>query len=160
LHAGPAIDAQSVSTALECRNDFQFRQETDMWSKATISIKVGALLLAGAWHGGALAAEPAARSPDVRQKTVHFEDLRIDRPAGAAVLYRRIRHAAEQVCGDPNSTDSHLPSPSRRSCVAAAVDRAVAAVDQPALTAYYREHDHAAQLGLRLSSAGSRAAGE
>ncbi|HEX3847902.1 MAG TPA: UrcA family protein [Steroidobacteraceae bacterium] len=138
-----------------------------MWHKTTISIKAAAaaVLLAGAWQGEALAAGQAAApaSADVRQVTVHFGDLRIDRPAGAGALYRRIRHAAESVCGDPNSPDSHLPSPSRNACVAGAVERAVAAVDQPALTAYYRDHGRSgdrSRVGVRLSSVASKSAGE
>jgi UrcA family protein len=35
--------------------------------------------------------------------TVRYSDLNLDTQAGAAALYQRIRHAAEQVCGKAHS---------------------------------------------------------
>ena len=112
-----------------------------MSSKAGILIRVAVLLLAGAWQCDVLAAAPKSlAAEDVNQTTVHFDDLNVDHPAGAAVLYRRIQHAAVRVCGDPQLPGSRFESRVWRRCVTQAVDRAVVALDRPALTAYYREH--------------------
>lgn len=126
-----------------------------MSSKAGIWASAAMLLLAAASQGGALAAD--SKDPtygDVGQTTVHFEDLNVDRPAGAAVLYRRIKGAAVRVCGEPKVTGSFMISKYWRSCVADAVDRAVLAVDRPALTAYHRVHtpfDEKASSALTVS---------
>jgi len=128
-----------------------------MSSKAGIWINAAVLLLAGAWQCDALAA--ASKAPaagDVDQTTVHFDDLNLDRPAGAAVLYRRIRHAAERVCGDPQLTGSRIVSPSWGSCVAQAVDRAVVALDRPALTAYHHGHTTPSEEALTTFAASSQ----
>jgi UrcA family protein len=112
-----------------------------MSSKAGIWINAAVLLLAGAWQCDAIAAaSQAPAAGDVKQTTVHFDDLNVDRPAGAAVLYRRIRNAAESVCGDPQAPGSRMISRFWLSCVAQAVDRAVVTLDRPALTAYHRVH--------------------
>jgi UrcA family protein len=110
-----------------------------MSTKVRIWIYAAVLVTAAACRDDALAA--ASKVPpagDVGQITVRFGDLNLDQPAGAAILYRRIRHAAEQVCGDPVSPGSLIPSQFWRSCVAQAIERSVIAVDRPALTAYYR----------------------
>ena len=110
-----------------------------MSSKASIWINVAVALIAGAWQVDAAAADAPA-SADVNRATVHFADLDVNHAAGAAVLYGRIRYAAQEVCGDPHLPGSHMISRSWQSCVADAVNRAVVAVDRPAVTAYYRLH--------------------
>ena len=110
-----------------------------MSRKARILMNAAAVLLAGAWQYDAAAAGAPA-SADEKRITVRFGDLNVDHAAGAAVLYRRILFAAQDVCGDPRLPGSHLISPSWSSCVEQAIDRAVVAVDRPALTAYYRLH--------------------
>jgi UrcA family protein len=117
------------------------RQEMSMSSKASIWASAALMSVAAAWQSDTLAAASnAPAAGDVEQTTVQFGELNLDRPEGAAVLYRRIRHAAERVCGEPKITGSRIISPNWRSCVAKAVDRAVLAVDRPALTAYHRGH--------------------
>ncbi|HME37920.1 MAG TPA: UrcA family protein [Steroidobacteraceae bacterium] len=112
-----------------------------MSNKAGIWINAAIVLLAGMWLSDARAAESTApAAAEVNQTSVHFGDLNVDTAQGAAALYRRIRHAAQGVCGDPQPPGSHMTSPSWRSCVAQSIDRAVAAVDRPALTAYHRVH--------------------
>jgi UrcA family protein len=112
-----------------------------MSSKAGVWIYGVVLVVAGAWQCAVLAATTnAPRAEDVEQITVHFGDLNLDQPAGVAVLYRRIRNAAEQVCGAPKAPGSMIPSLAWRSCVADSIERSVIAVDRPALTAYYRSH--------------------
>jgi UrcA family protein len=128
----------------------------NMSNKAGIWINAAVLLLAGAWQCDALAASKAPAAGDVNQTTIHFDDLNLDRPAGAAVLYRRIRDAAERVCGDPQRTGSRILSASWGSCVAQAVDRAVVALDRPALTAYHRGHTTPSKEALRTFAAAAQ----
>jgi UrcA family protein len=84
-----------------------------------------------------LAALPAAAdSFEPLKVTVKFGDLDISRPQGAAVLYLRIRAAAQNVCspfdGSGLSAKMHLDA-----CVKKAVADAVTTVDNPALFAVY-----------------------
>jgi UrcA family protein len=79
----------------------------------------------------------AAPPPDVHSIDVPFADLDLTRSEGAAVLYQRIRAAAKRVCASLDARD--LASQMRfRGCVETAMGSAVAKVDRPALTAYYR----------------------
>jgi UrcA family protein len=112
-----------------------------MSSKASVWIYAAVLAVAGVGQCNVLAAATnAPRAGDVEQITVGFGDLNLDQPAGAAVLYRRIRNAAEHVCGPPQRPGSNIPSIAWRTCVADSVERSVIAVDRQALTAYYRSH--------------------
>jgi UrcA family protein len=140
---------------------FLKRQEIGMSSKAGILIKVAVLLLAGAWQCDVLAAAPKTlAAEDVNQTTVHFEDLNLDHPAGAAELYRRIQRAAVRVCGDPQLPGSRLESLDWRRCVTQAVDRAVVALDRPALTAYYREQTTRPRIVAGVSRIAAKINGE
>ena len=127
-----------------------------MSNRTGIWIKAALLLLAGAWQCDALAAPGAAAAGDVGQITVHFGDLNINQTAGVTVLYKRIRQAAERVCGEPQLPGSHVVSLDWRRCVAEAIDQAVVSVDRPALTAYYRVHtrpsDRRSPMALAASS--------
>ena len=126
-----------------------------MSNRTGIRIKAALLLLAGAWQCDALASPEAPTARDVNQITVHFGDLNIDQTAGAAVLYRRIRNAAERVCGEPKLPGLHVVSPSWRRCVAQAIDGAVVAVDRPALTVYHRIHTTPSIRGSSMALAAS-----
>ncbi len=105
-----------------------------------MSSKVGIWIYAAVLVVVAGTGQHDALAGDLGQITVRFGDLNLDQPAGAAALYRRIRFAAEHVCGDPLPPGSAIPSQVWRSCVAQAIERSVIAVDRPALTAYYRQH--------------------
>jgi UrcA family protein len=80
---------------------------------------------------GARAGEPAGT---VRHKTVSFRDLNVGNPEGAAVLYKRIKSAASEVCG---SWDSLSQRPAVMACIDEAVSRAVAQVNRPMLTSLH-----------------------
>ena len=82
----------------------------------------------------------ADAGPDALSVTVHFTDLDLTRSAGAAVLYRRLKSAAETVCAVDGSVRSRdLGSQKRlQECISSAIGTAVGKVDQPTLTAYYR----------------------
>jgi UrcA family protein len=127
-----------------------------MSNKVGVWIYAAVLVVGGAWQCDVqAAASNAPRAGDVGQITVHFGDLNLDQPAGAAVLYRRIRHAAEHVCGVPQSPGTNIPSHAWSSCVADSVERSVVAVDRPALTAYYRTHTTSTDRKLLMLSAAS-----
>jgi len=79
----------------------------------------------------------SAGSPDqVLQRTVRFADLDINHPAGAAVLYQRIRAAAREVCR-PTSERDLAVAELTRSCVRDAIARAVTEVNAPKLSQYH-----------------------
>jgi UrcA family protein len=65
--------------------------------------------------------------------TVRYSDLNLDTQAGAAALYQRIRHAAEQVCGkaDSRRLDEMVVA---QSCMNKAIASSVSAVGNAQLT--------------------------
>jgi UrcA family protein len=100
---------------------------------------IGALTLQAISPLG-LAAVPA---DDARREVVRFADLDLTRPAGAQELYRRIKHAARNVC---ETFDRLGYDPS---CVDQAIARAVADVDAPLLTARRQASTHREALEPR-----------
>jgi UrcA family protein len=105
----------------------------------TTSIKLRGLI-AGAIIGvvaSSFAAECiAAETGDVLQVVVHYADLNVSSPRGAAALYARIRRAADTVC--PAFNLSNLESKARNdACVHKAIADAVTIVNEPALFAQY-----------------------
>jgi UrcA family protein len=81
----------------------------------------------------------AARADEpVATQRVSFKDLNLDSSKGAAVLYGRIKRAANEVCGHWNYFDlSQIHA--EQTCVSGAVSRAVAQVNSPMLTSLYDE---------------------
>jgi UrcA family protein len=118
---------------------FPIGQEKSMSCKPKIWINAAVLLLAAVWQYGAFASTPPAEE-DFRRITVRFDDLNLEQPRGVAALYRRLRLAAEQACGEPQRPGEAIISAEWRTCVAQALERAVVTVDRPALTAYHRKH--------------------
>jgi UrcA family protein len=90
------------------------------------------------------AALPAAEAEsfDALQVKVAFGDLDVSRPEGAAVLYRRIKAAAETVCS-PYWATGFAARANTYDCVRSAIAEAVTAVDQPALSQVYGAKTHA-----------------
>ncbi len=85
-----------------------------------------------------------ARAAEVPQVHVKYGNLNINTPAGAAVLYQRIRLAATQVCGTPDQRDlARLET--AKACTDKAIADAVAAVGNDTLMDVYhaRVHDAA-----------------
>ena len=81
----------------------------------------------------------AARADEsVATQRVSFKDLNLNSPVGAAVLYGRIKKAANQVCGHWDNFDlSQLHA--LQTCIDGAVSRGVAQVNSPMLTSLYNE---------------------
>jgi UrcA family protein len=79
----------------------------------------------------------AARADEpVPTQRVSFKDLNLNSPEGAAVLYRRIKGAANKVCGRWENVDlSRIHAV--QTCIDGAVSRGVAQVDRPMLTSLY-----------------------
>jgi len=78
----------------------------------------------------------AGPNGDVPKITVSLADLDVSKPAGANVLYGRIRGAARAVCGLYDSRLLVMIALSR-ACYRSAVDNAVAQINQPLLTAVH-----------------------
>ena len=76
---------------------------------------------------------------ETHSSTVHFRDLDLNRPHDVAKLYKRITVAADRVCGPRSLTGSHYKTADYNSCYTDAVAQAVAHVDEPSVTSYYRE---------------------
>jgi len=79
----------------------------------------------------------AAPSQDAPSVIVRFADLDLTHSEGVAALYRRLKGAAETVCAleDGSGVGSQMRF---RMCWQSALGAAVAKLDRPALTAYYR----------------------
>lgn len=77
-----------------------------------------------------------AGAGELSQVHVNYSDLNVNGQAGAAVLYQRIRNAADQVCGAPGVRDLGAASYAK-ACKVRAIGEAVAAVHSPALTQVY-----------------------
>jgi UrcA family protein len=76
---------------------------------------------------------------DEAAQTVHYADLNLNTQAGAAVLYKRIRNAAEQVCGDVDSRQL-AEAAAAKACVDKAIFTGVRSVNSPKLTNEYNAH--------------------
>jgi UrcA family protein len=84
------------------------------------------------WVANAAQADEA-----VPHKVVSFKDLNLSSTEGAAVLYGRIKSAANEVCGKQDGIQlSQLHA--TQTCINEAVSRAVAQIDRPMLTSFYR----------------------
>jgi UrcA family protein len=70
------------------------------------------------------------------KRTVKYGDLNLSDPQGAEQLYRRIVAAARQVCGALDGRSLHEKA-QFWACTRQSIVRAVAGVDQPALTALH-----------------------
>jgi UrcA family protein len=77
-----------------------------------------------------------ARSDEIPARVVKFDDLDLNRNAGAATLYSRISSAAREVC-EPIDVISVKILRERAGCRHEAVARAIADVNSPYLTQYY-----------------------
>lgn len=81
-------------------------------------------------------ADTASNPPTM---TVRYSDLNVSQSHGAAVLYERIRTAAQMVCLPSEGAISSFSGPTAgsRACVQRAISMAVISVDRPALSAVF-----------------------
>jgi UrcA family protein len=111
--------------------------------KTIISV-IGASLFVLSWTAcGARVRAAADTVVDVQR--VRYGDLNLNTEAGAEVLYRRLRQAADQACTPFGILDAGVRA-SWRACYDKAMDSAVASVNKPMVTALHN----------RLSLFGSR----
>jgi len=96
---------------------------------------------------GAQLANAAPQNPPT--VIVRFADLDLTHIQGVAVLYQRLKRAAETVCAPESSRD--LGSQPYKMCRQIALGRAVAKVDRPALTAYYRAKFGGANVTIQIA---------
>jgi UrcA family protein len=97
---------------------------------------------------GAYAGEAVVSAPT---RTVHYADLNLNTQAGAAVLYKRIRVAAEEVCGDVNSRRLDEAAVAK-ACVDRAVYGSVQTVNNVKLTNEYNAHTAGAQKSINVAA--------
>ena len=75
----------------------------------------------------------------VKTETVRYDDIRMTSPVGIAVLYGRLKGAAARACTAPDSNADLKGKARFRACYDDAMARAVATVNNPALTQFYEE---------------------
>jgi UrcA family protein len=87
---------------------------------------------------------------DVRLINVHFADLDLTRSEAAAELYQRLAGAAKTVCTSLEGRD--LASQMRfKGCVETAVGSAIAKVDRPLLTTYYKTRTNGRHTAVQIA---------
>jgi len=84
----------------------------------------------------ALSGIATAGSRDPSSVVVRFGDLNLNSSAGVAKLHKRLRNAAESVCGNLNSRLLGL-NDAYDACVADSLANGVAAVGNPDLTDFH-----------------------
>ncbi len=90
------------------------------------------------WTAWPLSGSPQAPKGDQNHPSrlvVKYADLDLRRHAAVVELYRRIEEAARAVCAPRSSIPSALATPD--ACLIDAVARAVAEINEPALTRYF-----------------------
>ena len=115
-------------------------------SSKKVALFAVALLGATSFASGAQAGDIG---PDGR--TVQYADLNLNTSAGAKVLYRRIRNAAKQVCGDEDSRQADVAA-AAKACVDQAIVASVRAVNQQQLTRIAEAHGYAVETDLSVAS--------
>ena len=78
----------------------------------------------------------AAQADEAFKVAVNYADLNVNTAAGAAVLYQRSRHAADQVCGTADGRN--LAEVARvEACTQRAIEKALVEAGVAKLTAQY-----------------------
>jgi UrcA family protein len=93
----------------------------------------------------------AVRADEVPQIHVKYSDLNVNSSAGAAVLYQRIRLAADRVCEISGSRDLAVWA-KERECARHAIAQAVSDVGNPTLTRVYEVKTGVSPTSSELAS--------
>jgi UrcA family protein len=101
-------------------------------TQLTAARTLSALILTASAMAAPAYARPA---DDPVSITVSYADLDIGHPAGAAILLRRVQAAAAQACGGAPDIRLLAETAAFERCRREAVNRAVAEVNSPLLTA-------------------------
>lgn len=87
-----------------------------------------------------IAGAAMAQGDTATQVPVRYGDLDVSSTSGAAVMLQRIDDAATEACGAPwGSLREYRLSVQRSVCHRESMERAVAAVDLPALSALFQQ---------------------
>ena len=81
-----------------------------------------------------------ANAAEARQRMaepVTYADLDLSSEAGAATMLKRMRYAAREICDDTPRRRSLAQNTRTRQCVDGSLDRAVARLNEPAVTALH-----------------------
>jgi UrcA family protein len=102
---------------------------------------------------GLATAATAAHADEVNApaRTVRYADLNLNTQAGAAVLYKRIKIAAAQVCGDAGSRQLQEAA-AARGCIDRAVEAGVRSVNNVQLTNEFDAHRGMSQGAINVAS--------
>jgi UrcA family protein len=92
-------------------------------------------VLAATALGFAAVSPAAAADPDIVSVRVPIADLNLHSGAGAAAALYRIRAAARTICGADSGRLPLARAALQSACVKSTVDRAVARLDAPMVTA-------------------------
>ena len=90
---------------------------------------------------------PALADSPLPSMTVSYADLNLRSPEGIAALYKRIRHAAVEVCDMPQRTRQLYIETEIKACRIDATEGAIARADLPRLGAL-----HLARTGRSVGS--------
>jgi UrcA family protein len=112
--------------------------ERDMKPSMIVLVARITLGLLGAGALATLSAIAGNAPIDPPSMKVRLNDLDLASSSGIARLYRRIAYATENVCGPQFVTGSRIPLPAFVACRAKAMGNAIATIDRPELTRYYR----------------------
>jgi UrcA family protein len=92
---------------------------------------------------GLLLATPPARASDDVEVTsirIQYADLDLSTAHGVRELYSRLSGAAMTACGDDVTLEDISQLQETENCRQAAIEKAVARIDRPMLTALYDRH--------------------
>jgi UrcA family protein len=124
---------------------FQSTQSLHTVRMAAVSRHVALVALAGAAMFTTVASAHA-RDATTHEWMVSYADLNLSKSSDAAVLYTRLRLAADAVCGEYNIRDLRATQ-LHAACAQQAVSAAVASVNQAELSAV-----HAGDKRIRVAS--------
>jgi UrcA family protein len=99
-------------------------------------LAIGASVFAAAAVAGDYPS-PVVETKEAYATVVQFDDLSIDRPAGAETLYERLESAARRVCNLQERTGSFREAEGRNRCHADSLRRAVEGIGNQHLTELY-----------------------
>jgi UrcA family protein len=112
-------------------------------------MKIAAVLAVSFLVLGALDAR--ADDTEVNTYKVLYADLNLDREAGVAALYQRLRVAAKRVCSDVASP-MLASRKTYAACIERAVSTAVAQIDRPMLSDYAAQRLRRPQVATRVAA--------
>jgi UrcA family protein len=119
--------------------------KTSNYTRRIAMASVAAICVASATMGA------HADEFDAPTRTVRYGDLNLNTSAGISVLYKRIRYAAEEVCGDAKWRGLAAAA-AAKACVDHAVYVSVRSVNNANLTKEYESHIGNGQGTINVAS--------